>query len=140
MYLRRQKSSQVALVVKNLPASAGDLRDVSSIPGSGRSPGAGHGNPFQYSCLENPRTPWTVEPGGLLSMRSQSRAQLMWLSTLKLKCWRSGFWSSKNVDYHIRFDPNAIKNFKTLGNFKNIKFLQRVHKKLSILWLETKWT
>ena len=44
---------QVALVVKNLPANAGDVRDASSIPGSGRSPGAGHGNPLQYSCLEN---------------------------------------------------------------------------------------
>ena len=38
----------------NLPASAGDLRDQSSIPGSGRSPEAGHGNSLQYSCLENP--------------------------------------------------------------------------------------
>ena len=45
---------QVALVLKNLPANAGDVRDTSSIPGSGRSPGGGHGNPFQYSCLENP--------------------------------------------------------------------------------------
>ena len=34
--------------------SAGDLRDIGSIPGSGRSPEGGHGNPFQYSCLENP--------------------------------------------------------------------------------------
>ena len=47
-------TSQVALVVKNLPASAGDIRDVSSIPGSGRSPREGHGNPLQYSSLENP--------------------------------------------------------------------------------------
>ena len=44
----------MALEVKNLPANAGDLREVGSIPGSGRSPGGGHGNPFQYSCLENP--------------------------------------------------------------------------------------
>ena len=42
------------LVVKNLPVSAGDIRDTDSIPGSGRSPGGGHGNPLQYSCLENP--------------------------------------------------------------------------------------
>ena len=41
-------------MVKNLPASAGDLRDMGLIPGSGRSPGGGHGNPLQYSCLENP--------------------------------------------------------------------------------------
>ena len=47
-------ASQVALVVKNLPASAGDLRNVGLISGSGRSPGGGHGNPLWYSCLENP--------------------------------------------------------------------------------------
>ena len=45
--------SQVALVVKNLPASAGDTRDIGSIPGSGGSPGVGSGNPLQDSCLEN---------------------------------------------------------------------------------------
>ena len=42
-------ASQVALVVKNLPANAGDKRDVGSIPGLGRSPGGGHGNPPHYS-------------------------------------------------------------------------------------------
>ena len=41
-------------MVKNPPANAGGPRDAGSIPGSGRSPGEGHGNPFQYSCLENP--------------------------------------------------------------------------------------
>ena len=40
-------------VVKNLPANAGDARDVGSIPGLARSPGGGHGNPLQYSCLED---------------------------------------------------------------------------------------
>ena len=44
----------MALVVKNLPANAGDIRDIDSIPGSGRSPGGGNGYPLQYSCLENP--------------------------------------------------------------------------------------
>ena len=41
-------------MVKNPPADAGDTRDVGSIPGSGRSPGGGHDNPLQHSCLENP--------------------------------------------------------------------------------------
>ena len=41
-------------VPKSLPANAGDARDMVSIPGSGRSPGVGNGNPLQYSCLENP--------------------------------------------------------------------------------------
>ena len=47
-------ASQVALVLKNLPVKAGDVRDVSSIPGSGRSPGGGNGNSLQDTCLENP--------------------------------------------------------------------------------------
>ena len=47
-------ASQVALVVKNLPVNAGDVRDAGLIPGLGRSPEGGHDNPVQYSCLENP--------------------------------------------------------------------------------------
>ena len=42
-------------MVENLPANAGDIRDAGLIPGSGRAPGGGHGNPLQCSCLENPR-------------------------------------------------------------------------------------
>ena len=45
-----------------------NVGDLGSIPGSGRSPGGGNGNPLQYSCLENP---WTEEPGGLESMGLQ---------------------------------------------------------------------
>ena len=44
----------MTLVVKNLPANAGNVREVSSIPGSGRFPGGGYGNPLQCSCLKNP--------------------------------------------------------------------------------------
>ena len=47
-------ASQVALSVKNPPDNAGDRRDMGLIPGSGRSLGGGHGNAFQWSCLENP--------------------------------------------------------------------------------------
>ena len=52
--------SQVTLVEKNLPANAGEVRNVGSFPGSGRSPEGKHGNPLQYSCLENPmdRVAW----------------------------------------------------------------------------------
>ena len=57
----------VPLVVKNLLANAGDLRDTGLISGLGRLPGEGNGNPLQYSCLESPRD---GEPGGLLSMGS----------------------------------------------------------------------
>ena len=48
-------ASHMALVVKNLPANAGDLRDAGRIPGLGRSLGGGNGNSLYYSCLENPR-------------------------------------------------------------------------------------
>ena len=60
-------ASQVELVVKNLPANAGDVRDVGSIPGSGRSPRGGHGNSLLYSCLENSieREAWQVTGHGV---------------------------------------------------------------------------
>ena len=65
----------MALMVKNLPAEAGDTEDKGSIHGLGRSPGEGHGNPLQYSCLENPMI---EEPDGLQS--TKSRTQLKQLS------------------------------------------------------------
>ena len=46
-------ASHVALVIKNAPTNARDIRDMSLIPGSGKFPGEGNDNPFQYSCLEN---------------------------------------------------------------------------------------
>ena len=54
-------------MVKNLPANAGDLEDVSSIPGSGRSPGEGNGFPLHYYCLENPteREAWQATVHGV---------------------------------------------------------------------------
>ena len=58
----------MALVVKNLPDKAEDLRDAGSIPGLGRSPGGAHGNPLQCSCLENPMD---EEPGRLQSIELQ---------------------------------------------------------------------
>ena len=60
-------------MVKNLPAKAGEITDVGSIPGLGRSPGGGNGNPLQYSCLENPmdRGAWQVTVHGVA--KSQTR-------------------------------------------------------------------
>ena len=57
----------MVLVLKNLPANAGDTGDTDSIPGSGKSPGGGHGNPLQYSCLENPvdRGAWWIAVHGV---------------------------------------------------------------------------
>ena len=54
MVVESGRASQVALVVKNTPTNAGDVSHEGLIPGSRRSPGGGHGNPHQYSCLENP--------------------------------------------------------------------------------------
>ena len=62
------RAAQVVLVVKNPHANAGDIRDVGLIPGSGRSPGGGHGN---HSSVLAWRIPWTEEPGGLQSMGLQ---------------------------------------------------------------------
>ena len=60
-----KQAPQVALVVKNPPANAGDIRDSVLNPGSGRCPGGGHGNPLAW------RIPWTEEPGGLRSIGPQ---------------------------------------------------------------------
>ena len=75
---KRIWASQVALVVKNPPANAGDVRDVGSIPGSGRSPGGGHSNPLHYCCLENPmdRGAWRAT----VHRVTQSWTWLKWLS------------------------------------------------------------
>ena len=72
-------------MVKNLPANAGDIRDASSIPGWGRSPGGGHGNPLQYSCLENPmdRGSWQATVHGV----TKSWTRLKQLSI------HAGYWA-----------------------------------------------
>jgi len=66
----RDWASQAAQVVKNLPANAGDIRDAGSISESRRSPGGGHGNPFQYSCLENAtdRGAWQATVHGITEL------------------------------------------------------------------------
>ena len=66
-------------MVKNLPASVGNIRDTGLIPGSGRSPREGYGNLLQYSCLENPmdRGAWQATVHGV----SKSQTQVNWLST-----------------------------------------------------------
>ena len=63
----------MALMVKNPPAKAGDMRDTGSISGSGRSPGGGHGNPLQYSFLENPkdRGAWWATVLGVAESQTQ---------------------------------------------------------------------
>ena len=68
------QASKVVVVVKNLPANAGDVRGVvGSVSGLGRSTGGGNGYPLQYSCLD---IPWTEESGRPQSIGSQSRTRL----------------------------------------------------------------
>ena len=91
-------ASQVALVVKNLPANAGDIKRGGLIPGPGRSPEEGHGNPLQYSCLENPmdRGAWEATVHGI----TKSRIQRKWLSTHmctlhSIRSWFTFTWRYK---------------------------------------------
>ena len=62
-------------MVKNLTANAEDVRHLGVIPGSGRSPGGGHGNPLQYSCLENPmdRGAWWAMVHGVAKSQTQMK-------------------------------------------------------------------
>ena len=66
------RASQVVLLIKHPPANAGNARDLGLIPGSGISPGEGHGNPLQYSCLENPmdRGAWWATVHGVAKSRT----------------------------------------------------------------------
>ena len=83
------RASLVAQKVKNLPASAGDL---GSIPGWGRSPGGGHGNPLQCSCLENPmdRGAWRAAVHGVTNIPVPVTLQVRGLKTIT--CMGSGSW------------------------------------------------
>ena len=73
--------SEVALVVKNLLANAGDIRDVRAISELGRSRRGGYGNPLQYSCLENPRGTWWAIVDGIT--KSQT-----WLKQLSMHAYK----------------------------------------------------
>ena len=86
--------SQVALVVKNPPANAGDARDADLVPGSGRPPGGGNGNPLQYSCLENP-----MEKGRLLGYSP-------WVG----KEWDMTEQLSKNIHTHFSSTRYLVVN------------------------------
>ena len=96
------RASQMVLIVKKLSASEGDKRVAGSLPGSGRSPGGGHGNSRILAC----RIPWTEEPGSLQSRRLQkSWTRVKWLSAhlnsclqRQRSCWMLGPISSPQAD------------------------------------------
>ena len=73
------------LVVKNLPANEGDIKDTGSIPGWGRPPGGGHGSPLQYSCLENPMDRGAHWATVQSVTKSQTQQQRLSTHTLKVK-------------------------------------------------------
>ena len=81
-------ASQVALVIKNLPANAGDLRDAVSIPGSERPPGGEQSNPLQYSCW---RIPWTEESAGCRIWVTKS-----WT---RLSVWEHSYTKTQTTDF-----------------------------------------
>ena len=85
-------------MVKNMPASAGDTRDMGSIPKSGKSPGEGNGNPLQYSCLENPmdRGVWWATVHGVTNSQTLTEQQE---------------WHSKGLtgNYLLRMNPSALQ-------------------------------
>ena len=119
------RASQAVLVVKNLPVNVGDIRDVGSIPRSGRSPGKGNGSPLQYSCLENPRDrgAWRATVYSV----TKSWTWLKWLSThICIYVWGGGqqhcsigcaFWFFM-LDVQANFG-NAIHSLD--GSFLKIK-------------------
>ena len=89
-------ASQVALVVKYALSNARDIRDMGSVSGLGRSPGGGHGNPIQYSCLENPmdRGVWRTTVHGVA--KSQTRLKRLSMHTLCVVTLGSHFLVRKN--------------------------------------------
>ena len=142
-------ASQVVLVVKNVPANAGDIRDAGLIPGPGRSSGGGYGNPLQYSCLENPldRGAWWATVHGVTKGQT-----LTWLSThasyfteeeLKQKqvwllaCLQVSKWESLNL-----MDPGALLLHTTAAlalTYYTIHFLKTFCFVLGYSWLTMLW-
>ena len=89
-------------MVENLPANAGDVRGTGLIPGSGRSPGGGHGNPLQSSCLENPtdRGAWRATVHGVV--KSQTRlSNLLRAMSMPISRYLSYFYVSTIHQSHI---------------------------------------
>ena len=119
----RSWASQAVLVVKKLPANAEDVREVSSIPGSGRSPGGAHVNSLPYSCLENPmdRGAWraTVHRVG----KSQT-----WLKRLSMHASDSStLLSNMTVTSHIQVFRFKLSKKFSFCHSSHISSAQQTH-------------
>ena len=103
--IKQKGASQVVLVVKNLPANAGDLGDTGLIPGLGRSPGEGNSNPLQYSCLENPmdRGTWKATVHGVTKSWT-------WLSD-----WTELNWKEKAIVATFFVKENTLYVYMFVG-------------------------
>ena len=99
-------------MVKTLPANAVEVRDAGSIPGSGRSPGRGHSNPLQYSCLGNPmdRGAWWATVHGLQSVSTTER-----LTTTST--WASGFLCDRHIGGAGGTEPSGLRSTDRLAFF-----------------------
>ena len=113
------RAPQVALVVKNSPANARDIRNLGSIPWSGRSPRKGSGNPLQYSYLESPMDRgvwWTVVHGV-----TKGRTRLKQLHTHGfLRDWKVGnLWFLFNSYYNLSFEAVKVRDFCCIPVIEN---------------------
>ena len=118
-------ASRVALVVLNLPAKAGDTRDMDSTPGPGRSPGGGHDDPLQYFCLENPldRGAWWAT----VHRVAKSRTQLKPLSACVRVCVHTHTHTQKND----REPQRSVGLHQVCQHIHNVSFQRRGETKRS---------
>ena len=132
------------LELKNLTADAGDVRDTGPIPGLGRSPGGGHGNPLQNPCLENPldKDPAGLQPIGLHRIRHdwsdlasmQTTTQFCDLSS-QITSWRSlpSSLGLKQIDPHFSL-------FTGLRTYLTPKYWAGQKVRLGLQWYRKAWT
>ena len=134
---------QVMLEVKNLPANAGDIRDVGLIPGLGRSAGGGNGNPLQYSCLENStdRGAWGLQPTGsqrdghdYRDITLPTKVCLVKAMVFPVVMYGCESWTVKKAE-HRRIDAFKLWCWRTLESPLDSKEIQPVHSKGDQSWV-----
>ena len=126
----------MALVVKNPSANSGDIREVGSISGSGRSPGTGHNNPLQYSCLENPmdRGAWQATDHG-----DRKRVRHDWSD---LACMHACCLTQCSLFCFLKFPKLKNKAIRCLASLEKSKDLTVVglHSHAPVLgWRNSSW-